>query len=123
MTILNKSLMAVLMSGAMGLAIPAMAQSSVTLIDPDAPGLTIVATAPDGPVVVARDDGSRVVTERVVRKQWMVPAACNSNNSRNLSGLRNSSGGVGGSMGGRMILGTTSADDVPLPGMCGPMHR
>lgn len=120
MTILNKTLMAALVSGAVGLALPALAQSNV---DPDAPGLTIVTTAPNGPVVVARDDGSTVVTERVVRRQYMVPAGCNSNKAQNLSGLKNPSGGVGGSIGGRMILGTTPADDVPLPGTCVPVPR
>src|ERR1700704_1662511 len=102
MTNLNKSLTAALMSAAMGLAAPAGAQSSVTINDPDARGLTIVTKAPEGPVVVARDDGSQVVTQRIVRKQWVIPTLCNFNTIRNKSGLRDVSGGIGGSIGGRM---------------------
>ena len=123
MTNLNKSLTAALISAAMGLAAPAVAQSSVTINDPDARGLTIVTKAPEGPVVVARDDGSQVVTQRIVRKQWVIPTLCNFNTIRNKSGLPNVSGGVGGSIGGRMILGSTPADDVPLPGTCTPIAR
>ena len=123
MTNLNKSLTAALISAAMGLAAPAVAQSSVTINDPDARGLTIVTKAPEGPVVVARDDGSQVVTQRIVRKQWVIPTLCNTNTIRNKSGLPNVSGGVGGSIGGRMILGSSPADDVPLPGTCAPIPR
>jgi hypothetical protein len=123
MTNLNKSLTAALISAAMGLAAPAVAQSSVTINDPDARGLTIVTKAPEGPVVVARDDGSQVVTQRIVRKQWVIPTLCNFNTIRNKSGLRNVSGGIGGSIGGRMILGSSAADDVPLPGTCAPIPR
>ena len=123
MTNLNKSLTAALISAAMGLAAPAVAQSSVTINDPDARGLTIVTKAPEGPVVVARDDGSQVVTQRIVRKQWVIPTLCNFNTIRNKSGLRNVSGGIGGSIGGRMILGSSPADDVPLPGTCAPIPR
>ena len=122
MTILNKSLTAALMSAAMGLAAPAVAQGSVTINDPDAQGLTIVMQAPEGPVVVARDDGSKVVTERIVRRQWVIPAACNLN-IRKPNGIANVSGGIGGSIGGRMILGSTAADDMPLPGTCAPIPR
>ena len=122
MTILNKSLMVALMSAAMGLAAPAVAQSTVTINDPDAKGLTIVTKAPEGPTVVARDDGSKIITERIVRKQWVIPVACNLNPIRK-NGLPNVSGGIGGSIGGRMILGSTSADDVPLPGTCTPIPR
>ena len=123
MTILNKSLMAAFVGGAMGLAIPAAAQTNVIITDPGAKGLTIVTKAPEGPVVVARDDGSKVITEEVVRRQWVVPTACNLYPKRNTSGLPNVSGGVGGSIGGRMILGATSAEDVPLPGTCQPIPR
>jgi len=123
MTILNKSLMAAFVGGAMGLAIPAAAQTNVIITDPGAKGLTIVTKAPEGPVVVARDDGTKVITEQVVRRQWVVPTACNLYPKRNASGLPNVSGGVGGSIGGRMILGSTPADDVPLPGTCQPIPR
>ena len=123
MNILNKSLIAAFVSGAMGLAVPAAAQTNVIITDPGAKGLTIVTKAPEGPVVVAHDDGSKVITEQVVRKEWVVPTACNLNTRRNASGLRNVSGGVGGSIGGRMILGATSAEDVPLPGTCQPIPR
>jgi hypothetical protein len=40
-----------------------------------------------------------------------------------VSGLRNVSGGIGGSIGGRMILGATPADDIPLPGNCANIQR
>ena len=123
MTMLNKSVMAALVGGAIGLAVPAAAQTSVTINDPYAKGLTIVTKAPEGPVVVARDDGSKVITEQIVRRQWAVPTACNLNTVRNRNGLPNVSGGIGGSIGGRMILGSTSADDVPLPGTCAPIPR
>ena len=123
MTILNKSLTAAFMSAALGLAAPAVAQSSVTINDPDAKGLTIVTKAPEGSTVVARGDGSKVITERIVRKQWVIPTACNLNTIGNTNHLQKASGGIGGSIGGRMILGSTSADDVPLPGTCTPMPR
>ena len=121
MTITNKMLVAALMSGAIGFAVPALAQTAVTVIDPDAAGLIIVDKAPEGPIVVAREDGSRVVTERVVRKEWVVPAACNF--VRHFNRPPNPTGGVGGSIGGRMILGASPADDVPLPGTCIPLPR
>jgi hypothetical protein len=120
MTIANKMLAAALMSGAIGFAVPALAQSTVTVIDPG-PGLIIVDKAPEGPVVVSRDDGARVVTERVVRKEWVVPTACNF--VRHYNKPANPSGGVGGAIGGRMILGPSSAEDVPLPGTCVPVPR
>jgi hypothetical protein len=53
----------------------------------------------------------------------VIPAGCNHSDRRNVSGLTNVSGGVGGSIGGRMILGSTAADDVPLPGTCAPIPR
>ena len=114
----NKMLVAALISGAICFAVPAAAQS-VTVIDPG-PGLIIVTQAPEGSVVVSRDDGSRVVTERIVRKEWVVPTACN---FRHVNKPANPSGGVGGSIGGRMILGSTPAEDVPLPGTCVPVPR
>src|SRR5712671_6495015 len=113
MTILNKTFMAALVSSAIGFVAPAAAQSSVTVIDPDEPAVTVITKAPAdtaGPAVVARADGSTVVTERVVRRRLAVPTACNFNNTPNVSG------GLGGAIGGRMILGTTSADDIPIPG-------
>jgi hypothetical protein len=121
MTILKKALMAALASGVIGFAVPAGAQSSITVLDPDASGLTIVTKAPEGPVIVARDDGTKVVTERIVRKEWVVPTACNF--IRHYNKPTNVAGGVGGSIGGRMILGSTSAEDVPLPGTCTPLPR
>jgi hypothetical protein len=115
MTLLNKSLMAVFMSGAMGFAAPALAQSGPVA------NTSVVA---DSSTTVARADGSTVVTERVVtRRVMVVPTGCNHSDRRNVSGLRNVSGGIGGSIGGRMILGSTSADDVPLPGTCAPIPR
>jgi hypothetical protein len=120
MTILNKTLMAALVGTAMGFALPAGAQSSVTVIDQDEPAVTVITKTPgdtSSPPVVARADRTTVVTERVVRKRVVVPTACNFNDYRNVSG------GVGGAIGGRMILGTTSADDVPIPGNCAPIHR
>ena len=112
MTLLNKSLMAALMSAAMGFAAPALAQSGPITNDP------VVA---DSSTIVVNADGSTVVTRRVVTRR-VVPTACNSNDSRTASGLPNVSGGIGGSIGGTMILGTTAALDVPLPG-CAPIHR
>ena len=56
MNILNKSLIAAFVSGAMGLAVPAAAQTNVIITDPGAKGLTIVTKAPEGPVVVAGID-------------------------------------------------------------------
>jgi hypothetical protein len=53
----------------------------------------------------------------------VVPNGCDRSVRPNLSGLRNVSGGIGGSIGGRMILGATPADDVPLPGSCEPIPR
>ena len=120
MTITNKMLVAALMSGAIGFAVPVLAQTAVTVIDPDASGLIIVTKAPEGPIVVARDDGSRVVTERVVRKEWVVPTACN---FRPINRPASPTGGVGGSIGGRMILGSSPAEDRPLPGTCIPLPR
>jgi hypothetical protein len=113
MTLLNKSLMAALVGTAMGFAAPALAQSS------PATNATVVA---DSSTSVVRADGSTVVTERVVTRRAVVPTACNFNTIRNVSDVPNVSGGIGGSIGGRMILGTTSALDVPLPG-CGPIAR
>ena len=113
MTLLNKSLMAALMGAAMGFAAPALAQSSP---------VTNGAVVADTSTSVVRDDGSTVVTRRVVTRREVVPIACNFNTTRNVSGVPNVSGGIGGSIGGRMILGTTSALDVPLPG-CGPIAR
>jgi hypothetical protein len=104
----------------MGFAVPVLAQSTVTVIDPG-PGLIVVDKAPEGPIVVARDDGSKVVTERVVRKEWVVPAACNF--IRHFDKPANPTGGVGGAIGGRMILGASAAEDVPLPGTCIPVPR
>jgi len=107
--------MAVFMGVAMGFAAPALGQSD--------PVLTAPALAGDK-TVIARADGSQVVTERVVTKRVViVPAGCNRINRRNGSGLPNVSGGVGGSIGGRMILGASPADDVPLPGTCEPIPR
>jgi hypothetical protein len=120
MTILNKTLMAALVGGAIGFAIPAGAQSSVTVVDSDEPAVTVITKTPadaTGPVTVTRADGSTVVTERVVRRRVVVPTACNFND------YHNPTGGVGGAIGGRMILGTTTADDVPIPGNCAPIHR
>ena len=97
------------MSAAMGFAAPALAQN--------APVPTNSSTT------VVRADGSTVITDRIVTKRMEVVAnACN-HSRRNLSGLRNVSGGIGGSVGGRMILGTTPADDIPLPGYCAPIQR
>ena len=113
MTSLNKSLIAAFMGGAMGFAAPAVAQSS-----PVTNGTVVT----DSSTSVVRDDGSTVITRRVVTRHEVVPVACNFNTTRNVSSVPNVSGGVGGSIGGRMILGTTSALDVPLPG-CGPIAR
>jgi hypothetical protein len=113
MTLLNKSLMAAFVGAAMGFTAPALAQSS------PATNGTVVA---DSSTSVVRADGTTVVTRRVVTRHEAVPIACNFNTIRNVSNVPNVSGGVGGSIGGRMILGTTSALDVPLPG-CGPIAR
>jgi hypothetical protein len=114
MTLLNKSLMAAFVGAAMGFAAPALAQSGPS----NAPGVTTDSTT------VARADGSTVVTNRVVtRRVMVVPNGCDRSVRPNLSGLRNVSGGIGGSIGGRMILGATPADDVPLPGSCEPIPR
>jgi hypothetical protein len=93
----------------MGFAAPALAQN--------APVPT------DSSTSVVRADGSTVITERIVTKSVVVVASACNHSRRNVSGLRNVSGGVGGSIGGRMILGATSADDVPLPGTCPPIQR
>ena len=113
MTLLNKSLLAAFLGAAMGFAAPALAQTS------PATNVTVVA---DSSTTVVRPDGSTVVTERVVTRRTVVSTACNFDSIRNLSGVPNVSGGIGGSIGGRMILGTTSAQDVPLPG-CAQISR
>lgn len=128
MSIVNKSLMAALMSAAMGFAAPALAQSGPANYDRDEDSaVTAVTNAPvvtDSSTIVARADGSTVVTERVVTRRVVVVAAgCDRSERRNVSGLRNVSGGIGGSIGGRMILGSTPVDDVPLPGTCEPVSR
>jgi hypothetical protein len=127
MTLLNKSLMVAFMSAAVGFAAPALAQSGPAIYDTDEDSAVSVATnAPvvtNGSTTVVRADGSTVVTERVVTRRMVEGTACNFSDHRNLSGPSNVSGGIGGSIGGRMILGTTSRDDIPLPGNCGPIHR
>jgi len=101
--------MAVFMSAAMGFAGPALAQS------------TPVPT--NSSTTVVRADGSTVVTERIVTERTVVVASACNHSRRNVSGLRNVSGGIGGSIGGRMILGATPADDIPLPGNCATIQR
>ena len=91
----------------MGFAAPALAQSG--------PATNALVVA-DSSTTVVRADGSTVVTRRVVTRRVVVPTACNFNTIPNVSG------GIGGSIGGRMILGTTAAMDVPLPG-CVPIAR
>src|SRR5260370_797024 len=120
MTILKKALVMVVASGAIGFAVPAGAQSSVTVVDQDEPAVTVITkTPPDttSPVVVARGDGTTVITDRVVRRRVVVPTACNFND------FPHPAGGIGGAIGGRMLLGSTSAEDMPLPGNCAPIHR
>jgi hypothetical protein len=112
MTLLNKSLMAAFMGAAMGFAAPALAQSG--------PATNPLVVA-DSSTTVVRADGSTVVTRRVVTRR-VAPTACNFDTARNVSGITNVSGGIGGSIGGRMILGSTAAMDVPLPG-CGPISH
>ena len=127
MTSRNKSLIVALMSATMGFAAPALAQNGPAVYDADEDSaVTAVANAPlvtDGSTTVVRADGSTVVTERIVTRRMVERTACNFSDHRNLSGVANVSGGIGGSIGGRMILGTTSRDDVPLPGNCAPIHR
>src|SRR5258708_556690 len=114
MTLLNKSLMVALMSAAMGLAAPAAAQSGPVA------NSSVVA---DSSTTVARADGSTVVTERVVtRRVVVVPAGCNHSDRRNVSGLRNVSGGIGGSIGGREILGAPPEGDSSLHRTGVPQH-
>ena len=116
MTILKKVLIAALASGAMGFALPAGAQSSV---DSDESAVTVTTQSPivsTERTVVARGDGSKVITERVVRQRVAV-RTCKFNN------LPNVAGGVGGAIGGRMILGSTSAEDVNIPGNCALTNR
>ena len=128
MTSRNKSLIVALMSATMGFAAPALAQNGPAVYDTDedSAATAAVTNAPrvtDGSTTVVRADGSTVVTERIVTRRMVELTACNFSDHRNLSGVGNVSGGIGGSIGGRMILGTTSRDDVPLPGNCAPVHR
>jgi hypothetical protein len=98
--VMNKSLVAALVGGIIGLANPAFAQ--------DSGGSSSGADVTTDRVVVTRDV---VVTHRVVSPA-QVPFATLTPGWE----LANHGGGVGGAIGGYYINGTTRADNRPLPG-------
>jgi hypothetical protein len=91
--IMNKSILAALVCGTVGLASPGLAQGSAGSTD----------VAPER-VVITREV---IVTHRVDRAAHVPNAPAE-------PAIRN--GGVGGSIGGYYINGATRADNLPLPG-------
>ena len=115
---LNRSLPAVVLAGALAFVGPALAQSANNDADDEAP---IVSTPADSAAissstrserVTRAEDGTVVVTRRQTHSRVV---RVSRSGGAGPNGVSKVAGTIGGAIGGRDILGTTPADNALLP--------